>query len=215
MFADPSLRPVGNEAYRPQATYPPFVSKSMTRETLHGPNAVIASQTWFQEFDNSQDEQQHNNASSSSIDTAGKRDSDDKATTEGQETKRKSADTQPRLPSPDVTSGQILQVLRVGSGLDGWTGRMHGGMTSLMIDEALGYSVALYRTADLAFFTVFLKITYHGPVPTPGFVLVRTWLDERKSQGRKLWVYGSVEDGNGKILAGGEALYVEAPQSRL
>lgn len=48
----------------------------------------------------------------------------------------------------------------------------------------------------------------HRPVMLPGAVMVRTWVEE-KSEGRKLFIKGVVEDGAGNVYAEGESLFLE------
>lgn len=54
--------------------------------------------------------------------------------------------------------------------------------------------------------TAYLKVDYKKPVRTPGIVLTRGVVV--KKEGKKLWLRGTVEDGEGGILATGEALFI-------
>lgn len=62
-------------------------------------------------------------------------------------------------------------------------------------------------------YTASLKIDFRRPVRTPGVLLCRSWLERR--EGRKLWVKGRVEDGQGGLYAEGESLWVEVLKGRL
>jgi len=55
--------------------------------------------------------------------------------------------------------------------------------------------------------TASLKVDYKSPVRTPGVVLGRGKLVRR--EGRKLWGEGTVEDGEGHVLAVAEGLFLE------
>jgi hypothetical protein len=57
-------------------------------------------------------------------------------------------------------------------------------------------------------YTAFLNIKFRKPLVTPGIVLCRTWL-ERRSCGRKLWLRGTIEDGEGGLFAEAESLWIE------
>ena len=54
--------------------------------------------------------------------------------------------------------------------------------------------------------TATLSVDYKAPIATPGVVLARAWPTE--VVGRKMWITAVIEDGEGKELASGKALYV-------
>ncbi|KAI9738078.1 MAG: hypothetical protein M1818_005506 [Claussenomyces sp. TS43310] len=106
--------------------------------------------------------------------------------------------------------GEYLTLVSVGSGLNGHPDTLHGGIISLLLDETLSTPADFHRTPSNTIFTATMTVDYKKPVPTPGFVLCRTWADP-SSEGRKIRVAGSVEDGEGGIYAVGRALFVEVP----
>ncbi len=106
---------------------------------------------------------------------------------------------------------EYCYLLSVGDGVDGKTGRAHGGFDALVLDQMLG-SVAGQASGSEAPATATMTVDYKGPVVTPGVILCRGWPIE--VSGRKIWVKAVMEDGTGKVLASGKALFVSARQSK-
>lgn len=117
------------------------------------------------------------------------------------------ADAQDRPPS-DPLHGEIVTLVLFGDGLNGHPEIMHGGIVSTVLDETLGAIAGFHAEADKAGFTVFLNVKFKKPVPAPGTVVCRAWL-ERRTGGRKLWVRGVIEDVKGTVLAEAESLFLE------
>ncbi len=103
-------------------------------------------------------------------------------------------------------SWEYCYLLSLGSGVDGKTGRAHGGFNALILDQMTG-SVASMVSGSVAPATATLTVDYKAPIATPGVVLCRGWAVER--QGRKTWVRAQVEDGQGNLLASGKALFID------
>ncbi|KAJ9602305.1 hypothetical protein H2200_013160 [Cladophialophora chaetospira] len=103
-------------------------------------------------------------------------------------------------------------LLSIGSGIDGKTGRAHGGFNSLILDQMTGMTASLVSASE-APATATMTVDYKAPIDTPGVILVRGWPVER--QGRKTWVRARIEDGEGKLLAGGKALFIDARPVKL
>lgn len=99
-------------------------------------------------------------------------------------------------------------------GLDGHPATMHGGVLCAILDEMMGLCVMLHHThveePRASIYTVTLDTTYRAPVPTPGDVLVKTWLTRR--QGRKWWCRGQVCDKHGVVMTEAVGMWVEARQ---
>lgn len=68
----------------------------------------------------------------------------------------------------------------------------------LLLDEVVGLLAALMHKRFIM--TAELTVTFKKPVPTPSVLLCRAWLP-KPSAGRKVWVEGTVEDGNGGVFA--------------
>lgn len=109
-----------------------------------------------------------------------------------------------------------ISLLNLGaSGLDGHPGVAHGGVLCAIMDETMGLMVLLHyflATADRPreefLFTVNLNVSYRAPVPTPGDVVVKTWLTGK--EGRKWYSKGQILDKNGQVLTEAEAIWVLA-----
>ncbi|TKA82496.1 hypothetical protein B0A55_01242 [Friedmanniomyces simplex] len=115
---------------------------------------------------------------------------------------------------PDAPRGdEQCMLLSVGHNVDGMVGRAHGGFNSLILDQLCGG--AAYHAVPNAIppATATLTVDYKAPVSTPCVVLARAWMTE--IAGRKLWVRGVLEDGEGKVLASGKALFIAGRSSVL
>jgi acyl-coenzyme A thioesterase PaaI-like protein len=101
---------------------------------------------------------------------------------------------------------EVIYLLKLGSGLNGHQDLAHGGFVSVVLDDVIGTAVECGRPKESSTMTAYLKVDYRKPVRTPGVVLARAWLE--KKEGRKMWGRGTVEDGEGNVLADGEALFI-------
>jgi thioesterase superfamily protein 4 len=101
---------------------------------------------------------------------------------------------------------EVVSLLSLGSGVNGHIDTCHGGFVSAILDEVIGTAAEYERPTDKSTMTAYLKVEYKKPVRTPAVILCRAALEKR--EGRKLWGRGTVEDGEGTILATGEALFV-------
>ena len=54
--------------------------------------------------------------------------------------------------------------------------------------------------------TAELTVKYEKPMPIPGVVLCRSWIE--KTEGRKVWIEGVLEDGKGLVFATGRSLFI-------
>ena len=97
-------------------------------------------------------------------------------------------------------------LLAIGDGLDGLTGRAHGGFDSLIIDHISGLCAYQANPKDIAPATAHMSMDYKAPVVTPGVILARGWVIELT--GRKVWVKVVLEDSNGRPLATAKALFI-------
>lgn len=129
----------------------------------------------------------------------------------------------PKLPfwTTDPAIDVFRSLVTVGEQLIGFPGSCHGGIIPLFLDEVTGFHVALAayireygrvwkpgRGEDLNkdFRTAYLNTTYLRPVLVPGTFMVSSRI--LRSEGRKHWVAGQIEDGQGQVLAKAEVLYI-------
>jgi acyl-coenzyme A thioesterase THEM4 len=101
---------------------------------------------------------------------------------------------------------EVIYLLKLGSGLNGHHNLAHGGFLSVVLDDVIGTAADIERPEDKSTMTAYLKVDYRKPVKTPGVLLARAWLEKR--EGRKMWGRGTIEDGEGNLLADGEALFI-------
>lgn len=126
--------------------------------------------------------------------------------------------TQHSLPVDDQKPAirEIRSILDLGLGLNGYPAVMHGGMIATLLDEITGVLLTINvhhnnRTSNtersLNSMTAYLNVTYKKPLPLPSIALSTAKFT--KVDGRKHYVRGTLEDGNGQIYAIAEALFVE------
>lgn len=112
----------------------------------------------------------------------------------------------PTSEADSIIPWEYCYILSLGSGIDGKSGRAHGGFNALILDQMTG-TVASMVSGSVAPATATMTVDYKAAIETPGVVLCRGWAVER--QGRKTWVKATVEDGQGKLLASGKALFID------
>ncbi|EME86964.1 uncharacterized protein MYCFIDRAFT_182117 [Pseudocercospora fijiensis CIRAD86] len=98
--------------------------------------------------------------------------------------------------------------MSIGAGIDGLSGRGHGGFSSLVLDHLTGTVAKLENpSADgEPPATVTMTVDYKAPVRTPCIILFRSWPIE--ISGRKSWLKGVAEDEHGKPYATAKALFI-------
>lgn len=114
-------------------------------------------------------------------------------------------------------------------GVNGFNGTVHGGFIASLIDEAMG--CLLFANAEAlrgrdaipsdvvdlanagAIFTASMNVQFVRPIATPQVVLATATFD--RTEGRKLWLSFDVRNGDGKVLARGEGLWMSVRKERL
>lgn len=87
----------------------------------------------------------------------------------------------------------------------GGNGAAHGGQVALAFDDLGGMASALYCKGICR--TAYLKVNYRSITPLNTPLELRTWVDETESTGRKLFVKGSLHDGD-RLCADLDALFI-------
>lgn len=82
------------------------------------------------------------------------------------------------------------------------------------MDEVITFLAGRHVSPNHSDFTAYLKVDYKMPIPTPCYLLARTVLEGR-SEGRKQWLKGSLEDGKGMVYVTAESLVVEVDRGKL
>lgn len=126
------------------------------------------------------------------------------------------ASTSPPTPLSSLAATELSALVALGDGVTGHPGIAHGGFLTAILDEVLGNVATANREAGVirgAYMTVSLNTTYLAPVRTPGAVLVTSHIV--RQDGRKLLLAGTIKDGDGKVLAKGEGLFLRVGKSQL
>lgn len=101
----------------------------------------------------------------------------------------------------------------LGSGVNSIAGVCHGSIVSLMLDETFGRLMTYFFDRD-ELITAGLEVSFKRPLRTPAVVLC-TARTEREPEGRKTWMIGEIQDGNGTVFAHGKCLYVRRAKGHL
>lgn len=114
---------------------------------------------------------------------------------------------------PQSRSAPIMElkcILALGSDVNGFPNVCHGGIVATLLDEVMGELTTInkkHRTIkDGSYMTAYLNTSYKGKVATPGTFLVVARMS--RMDGRKVFISATVEDGEGGVLARGEALFI-------
>lgn len=99
-------------------------------------------------------------------------------------------------------------LLSIGDGLDGKTGRAHGGFNSLVLDQLAGSCAHHAAPNPIPPATATITIDFKAPIDTPCVVLCRGWAT--KIERRKIFVRAIIENGTGKLLASSNSLFISA-----
>lgn len=91
----------------------------------------------------------------------------------------------------------------------GWHGVMHGGLVSVLLDEAMAWAAA-EKTA--MYYTARMEVKYRQPVRTGLALRIRGWIV--RDRARLLETRAEVQDESGGTLAEATALFVRDPASR-
>ncbi|APA14793.1 hypothetical protein SS1G_06814 [Sclerotinia sclerotiorum 1980 UF-70] len=113
------------------------------------------------------------------------------------------------LYSPPTSSrpfGEVLCLMSLGTHVNGHIDTAHGGFIAAMLDDMIGCVAESSRAKDENTLTAYLNTTYKKRIETPGVVLGRSWVERR--EGRKLFGKGTIENGEGVVLATGDALFI-------
>ena len=117
--------------------------------------------------------------------------------------------------SPTARIEEVKTFATLGSGLNGYASVCHGGLLMTILDEAMGQIVPVNqekgRIPPGTHMTAYLNMRFFKPVPTPSTILVRARL--AKSEGRKTFLEGTIEDENGVVYGRAESLFVQLRSS--
>ncbi|SRR5581483_621057 len=89
----------------------------------------------------------------------------------------------------------------------GWDGVMHGGLVTVLLDEAMAWAAA--QKTEM-YYTGRLEVRYRRPVRTSQELLLRGWIT--RDRGSRLETEAQVQDAGGQVLAEASALFVRAPR---
>ncbi|KNG81377.1 hypothetical protein ANOM_010162 [Aspergillus nomiae NRRL 13137] len=117
----------------------------------------------------------------------------------------------------EQTGPDIILLVHLGSGGNGFRDTVHGGVLGALLDEALGcciesWACQLDKSEPASsetrprLYTASLNISYHALAESPGIILVHAWLKGR--QGRKWFLAAKILGDDNRTRAEASALWV-------
>ncbi|KAB8262273.1 HotDog domain-containing protein [Aspergillus pseudonomiae] len=111
----------------------------------------------------------------------------------------------------------IVILVHLGSGGNGFRDTVHGGVLGALLDEALACCIEFWACqlhnsepasseTRLRLYTANLNTSYRAPVESPGIILVHAWLKSR--QGRKWFLAAKILGEDNRTRAEASALWV-------
>lgn len=99
------------------------------------------------------------------------------------------------------TSGRAWSSFHLGAAYEGPPGLVHGGVSSLILDQMLGEATGAGGKPGM---TASLTLTYRRATPL-GDLRVEAWIE--RSEGIKTWARGHISDGDG-VTVEAEGLFI-------
>jgi uncharacterized protein (TIGR00369 family) len=103
----------------------------------------------------------------------------------------------------DPATRRVTGKFRLGPEYQGSLGMLHGGITAVLFDEAMG---KLCRFSDSRAVTAELSVEYLKPIRVNQEIIVEAFETERK--GRQLFHQAEIRSTDGALLARGKARFV-------
>ena len=100
----------------------------------------------------------------------------------------------------------VVANIRFGTKVNGHKGIVHGGVASLLFDDAFGFAYFL-ASGMLLGFTANLSVNYRAPLPEGTDAVMRIYV--QGVEGRKVKLVGKLESEDGsKLYSEASALYI-------
>jgi acyl-coenzyme A thioesterase PaaI-like protein len=120
---------------------------------------------------------------------------------------RKPTDNEGSDQSQSPEEPHFVTFCQLESGVSGYINTTHGGVLAALFDETLGLCAEIYREEQGNLLTAKLEVSYHAPVPTPGVIVIKTWV--KKKEGRKWFLEAQLLDQEGSLKATAKSLYIQ------
>lgn len=102
--------------------------------------------------------------------------------------------------------GGVQARFKPGEEHQGWDGIMHGGLVTVLLDEAMAWAASASTTM---YYTGRLEVRYRELVRTGAALTIRGWIT--RNRGRTLETRAEIRGSGGEVLAEGTALFLRAP----
>ncbi|KAH7124589.1 HotDog domain-containing protein [Dactylonectria macrodidyma] len=116
----------------------------------------------------------------------------------------------PSLTSSSLVINHVKFLISLGPAAGGYPGVCHGGIVATILDEVTSMLFPINKShgaiSEGAAMMGYLNTRFLRPVKVPASYLCRAWVN--KVEGRKYFLQGMIEDGDGMIVARAEALYI-------
>lgn len=106
------------------------------------------------------------------------------------------------------TEGGVWAAFHSKPEYQGWDGVMHGGLVTVLLDEAMAWAASASR---VIYYTAKLEVRYRRPVPVDAPLVVRGWITNKR--GSRLETRAELQSQTGEMLAEATALFLRAPSA--
>jgi uncharacterized protein (TIGR00369 family) len=103
----------------------------------------------------------------------------------------------------NTETGHVTGCFKIGSEFQGSYGVLHGGIISVLLDEAMG---KVCRLSDVRAVTAELNIEFLKPIYVDQEIIVESYQTSR--EGRQMYHHGEIRDISGRVLARGRGRFV-------
>ena len=119
--------------------------------------------------------------------------------------------------TPNSPVEEAKAIFTIGGGLNGFPDIVHGGMVASLMDEVMGFLSVQNRiigaTRQGKYMTVYLNTQFKAPLMANSTYLAVARVD--KLEERKIFISQTIQDGEGKVLATGDALFINVVRPKL
>jgi uncharacterized protein (TIGR00369 family) len=103
----------------------------------------------------------------------------------------------------NTDTGHVTGRFKIGGDFQGSYGVLHGGIITVLLDEAMGKVCALSNVRAV---TAELNVEFLKPIYVDQEIVVESYQTSR--EGRQMHHHGEIRDGSGRVLARGRGRFV-------
>ena len=109
-------------------------------------------------------------------------------------------------------TGELIGILKKNRNLQGYPGRLHGGIGATILDEAIGRAITI-EMENVWGITIDLNVKYRKPVPLDRDIFLVCRVE--KNKGRTYFGRGEIVLSNGDVAIEASGTYLKVPVEKL